>query len=188
MKGFEDWAKDFIGDLWDIVSHWKLTKASDNLAAALTGEKNSLKEQTDREIDILGDKKTGLNGNFATLSKDIDDLCTKLQNWIEKCGCSGAQQTSAQVVIQFPIGFTYAPGGTAGQLGDAPSGLANTAPPVSVEVHNYGPQNEAGSRNPGGRDLHQMVGESVAKDMKRGGPAAIAIKHAFGVERQPIQR
>jgi hypothetical protein len=130
------------------------------------------------------------NKSLLKFDEEISHLCSDLQSWVRKCGCCGSGSGTDvnfnfgldfQPTIQLPEGFPAAGGLARTQSATGGSG-------VHVEVHDYGPQQQGSGRSAGGRDLHQMVGESVAKDMKRGGPAAIAIKHAFGVARQPIQR
>ena len=88
----------------------------------------------------------------------------------------------------FPL-VSIPEGAGEGATATLPAARSNSlSPDVNVEVHNYGAQEEATGRSKSGRGLQQMVSDSVAKDMKRGGAGAIAIKHAFGVARQPIQR
>lgn len=114
-------------------------------------------------------------------AKNINNLCSELQSYIERCGCSCGSTDGGG------IGFAdYFGSGTYG--GGDYAGAASYGG-VHVEVHNHSPQQQGSGRSAGGgRDIHKLVGDMVAKDLRRGGPAANAMKRAFGVARQPIQR
>jgi hypothetical protein len=149
--------------------------------------------------DALTEQTKTLKQTDASLLKfdeEIKHLCQDLQKWVEKCGCCCGDSSSSQsslgglFPVSFPQGGGSDVGGSSGGGGDTvTTARVGGRSAVSVQVHNYGPQKEDGNRSAGGgRDIHKLVGDMVAKDLRRGGPASNAMKRAFGVARQPIQR
>lgn len=158
-----------------------VSKSTRDLNKSLEGFSDALKTQNER--------LQRANVSLLHLDEQIVRLCSDLQRWVQECGCSGGEGTNVNfnfaLNVDVPINFSSGSSVVAGGLSQPGESRGSD---VRVEVHNYGPQSRAGGRASGGRDIHQIVGEVVAKDVRRGGPASNAIKRAFGVTRQPIQR
>jgi|SRR5580704_4374131 hypothetical protein len=135
------------------------------------------------------------NKSLLKFDEEVRHLCQDLQKWVEKCGCCCDNSSSSQSPLGglflgggSPQGGGSDVGGSSGGGGTVTTAEVRGRSAVNVEIHNYGPQNEGSQSAGGGRDLHQLVGEVIAKDVRRGGPASNAMKRAFGIARQPIQR
>jgi hypothetical protein len=186
MSFFEDIKTvfDTLFGLKDIRDEVSLSEASKKLAR----EFNELGDLFEEERRILYGPD-GLNGHLQQLSDELKTLCADLTHWAEKCTCSGVQQTSGPVVaFDFPISFNYIPGGATGQVGATARGLGSVAPQVNVEVHNYGDQVSKTGSNSGGRDMVTVLGEAMARDVRRGGPLGRSIQHTYGTGRISILR
>jgi hypothetical protein len=89
-KGF-----DLARKISDLVSRYKLAEATKNLVAVLAGERGFLKDQVNRQSQILDERSGGLNANLTKLGTSINGLCGKLlEDWVKKCSCSGQQSSS----------------------------------------------------------------------------------------------
>jgi hypothetical protein len=178
-----------VQQLKEFLGFRDLSKAVGDLTTKIGPLSGDLKNLHDGDFKAPNDvvEKLRLFGDA------LDSLCPKLQDWVKKCSCPGSVSGSsfdfyAQLQLVVPVGINTGGAGE-GATATLPAARSNSlSPDVNVEVHNYGAQEEATGRSKSGRGLQQMVSDSVAKDMKRGGAGAIAIKHAFGVARQPIQR